>query len=115
MGSDNRKRQHQMKIRLSKEEQNYIEIAAERAGMTVPQYMRNIGLNYRPKSKVDPAMLDQLSQLHANFNHVGSQIKAWLQPDLHKPQDTPPNIPMLVQELRELLNETQTLIQNLNN
>lgn len=71
--------------------------------------------NYQPDSKIDPAILDQLSQLHANYNHVGSQIKAWLQPDMHKPQDPPPNIPMLVQELRELLNETQTLIQNLNN
>lgn len=115
MGSENRKRQQQIKVRLSQEEKNSIKIAAEQFGMTVPGYIRNLGLNYRPESKVDPAMLDQLSQLHANFNHVGSQIKAWLEPDMHKPQDPPPNIPMLVQELRELLNETQTLIQNLNN
>jgi|GEM_PF-2405893 len=113
MGSENRKRQQQIKIRLSQKEKNSIKIAAEQFGMTVPGYIRNLGLNYRPDSKVDPAMLDQLSQLHANFNHVGSQIKAWLQPDMHKPQDIPSNIPMLIDELRDLHNETKTLIKEI--
>lgn len=81
MGSEVRKKTEQVKIRLNQEELDFINETARSLQMTTPQYIRKVGLNYRPESKIDPRVVDELSIKHKELVDMGSILKLWLTTD----------------------------------
>lgn len=81
MGSEVRRRTEQVKIRLNQEELDFINETARSLQMTTPQYIRQMGLNYRQESKIDPRVVDELSIKHKELVDMGSMLKLWLTTD----------------------------------
>ena len=81
MGSEVRRRTEQVKIRLNQEELDFINETARSLQMTTPQYIRQMGLNYRPESKIDPRVVEELGIKHKELVDMGSQLKLGLTTD----------------------------------
>ena len=75
-GSENRKRQHLVQIRVTEEEKKIVKQDAVRAGVATGYYVRNLLLNapIPRKSKRPPIETELLRKTLAELNKIGSNI-----------------------------------------
>lgn len=67
-----------VRVACSKDEKREIELKAKAYNMSVSQYLRQLGLGYPIKSKVDQMTLVQLANLQADLGRLGGLFKMWL-------------------------------------
>ncbi|WP_407944010.1 plasmid mobilization protein [Marinobacterium alkalitolerans] len=72
---ETRQKKAQIKVRISPDDKEQIRILANDSGMTPSGLLYEHGLSYQPHSKLDPKAIEKLSQLHAELNQVGDQLK----------------------------------------
>ncbi|MDR1345263.1 MAG: hypothetical protein LBK03_00975, partial [Bacteroidales bacterium] len=68
---------------------------AAKAGLSVAEYLRKVGMGYPIKSVVDREQIAELSKCRADLGRLGGLLKLWLSPDgvsihsqLHPPTDS---------------------------
>lgn len=84
-GTESRKRQLKIGVRVTENEYREIKMLAAASSMSVPAFLRTVGLGHKPQSTIDQKAVADLSQLGINFSRLGALLKMWLQ-DGHRGQ-----------------------------
>ncbi|PTQ93666.1 hypothetical protein C8R30_1182 [Nitrosomonas nitrosa] len=80
-GTRRAKRDKVLRIPVLPEEERVIKAKAYEAGLTVAEYLRNLGLGYNVTSIIDNRQVDALLKINADLGRLGGLIKLWLTND----------------------------------
>ena len=76
--SERRRREAQIKIRVTAEELAAIESNAAGCGLTTPELLRRLGQGYVPRSKLDQRHIRELCSVAGDLGRLGGLLKLWL-------------------------------------
>ena len=75
------KRDKKLRVPVLPIEEAEIKSKATDAGLTVAEYLRNLGLGYQVPSIVDSRQVDSLLKINGDLGRLGGLIKLWLTND----------------------------------
>ena len=75
------KRDKRLRVPVLPEEEIMIKAKAYEAGLTIAEYLRNLGLGYTVPSVIDNRQVDALLKINADLGRLGGLIKLWLTND----------------------------------
>ena len=112
MGTETRKRTKHILVRVSPEEKKLLEEGADRCDLSVPAWLRKLGLGHRPASHVDIQAVEKIAQLHGDLGRVGGLLKMWLS-DRNAEQARQLDVPDLLIQLHELQKDMKAKVKEL--
>ncbi len=74
-------RDKKLRVPVLPNEEAEIKSKAQDAGLTVAEYLRNLGLGYRVSSVIDNRQVDSLLKINGDLGRLGGLIKLWLTND----------------------------------
>ena len=77
----NERREKKLRVPVLPIEEAEIKSKATDAGLTVAEYLRNLGLGYQVPSVIDNRKVDALLKINADLGRLGGLIKLWLTND----------------------------------
>ena len=75
------RRDKKLRVPVLPIEEAEIKSKATDAGLTVAEYLRNLGLGYQVPSIVDSRQVDSLLKINGDLGRLGGLIKLWLTND----------------------------------
>ena len=75
------RRDKKLRVPVLPIEESEIKSKAQDAGLTVAEYLRNLGLGYQVPSVVDNKQVDSLLKINGDLGRLGGLIKLWLTND----------------------------------
>ena len=75
------KRKHHLRVPVFPDEKNLIEEQAQRAGMSVARFLREVGQGYRVGGVVDYEQVRELARINGDLGRLGGLLKLWLTND----------------------------------
>jgi len=75
------KRDKKLRVPVLPVEEIAIKSKAQESGLTVAEYLRNLGLGYSVPSVIDNRQVDTLLKINADLGRLGGLIKLWLTND----------------------------------
>ena len=75
------RRDKKLRVPVLPIEEAEIKNKATDAGLTVAEYLRNLGLGYQVPSVVDSKQVDSLLKINGDLGRLGGLIKLWLTND----------------------------------
>ena len=75
------RRDKKLRVPVLPIEESEIKSKAQDAGLTVAEYLRNLGLGYQVPSVVDSKQVDSLLKINGDLGRLGRLIKLWLTND----------------------------------
>jgi len=75
------RREKKLRVPVLPIEEAEIKSKATDAGLTVAEYLRNLGLGYQVPSIVDSKQVDSLLKVNGDLGRLGGLIKLWLTND----------------------------------
>jgi mobilization protein NikA len=87
-GKNQHTRKHGIHLRVPvlPEEETLIKKNAERAGLTVAAYLRNVGMGYEIRGIVDNNEVERLAKINGDLGRLGGLLKLWLTNDIRTAQ-----------------------------
>lgn len=76
--SEKRRREAQIKIRVSEKELEAIESNARGCGLTTADFIRRIGQGYLPQSRLDQSHVRDLCTVAGDLGRLGGLLKLWI-------------------------------------
>ncbi len=76
--SETRRREEQIKVRVTAEEQERIDANARGCGLSTPEMLRRLGQGYTPQSRLDQLHVKELCTVAADLGRLGGLLKLWL-------------------------------------
>lgn len=111
MGSETRRREQKIFVRVSIGELAEISEKASACDLSNPAYLRSLGLSGRPKSTLDSQHILELAKINADIGRLGGLLKLWL---LEKEGHAKSlNVPELMTELKELKSKLEDKVSKL--
>ncbi len=80
-GAKRTKRDKRLRVPVLPEEEIMIKAKANEAGLTIAEYLRNLGMGYSVPSVIDNRQVDALLKINADLGRLGGLIKLWLTND----------------------------------
>ena len=74
-------RQKRLRVPVLIKEEAEIKTKAQEAGLSVAEYLRNLGLGYQVPSVIDNRQVDALLKINGDLGRLGGLIKLWLTND----------------------------------
>ena len=112
-GSKRAKRDKRLRVPVLPEEEMMIKAKASEAGLTIAEYLRNLGLGYTVPSVIDNRQVDALLKINADLGRLGGLIKLWLTNDRRTKYIGKSQLHMTLDTIREtqsaMLNEIMKL------
>ena len=112
MGTETRKRTKHILVRVSPEEKKLLEEGAARCDLSVPAWLRKLGLGHRPASHVDIQAVEKIARLHGDLGRVGGLLKMWLS-DRNAEQARQLDVPDLLIQLHALQADMKAKVKEL--
>ena len=81
-----RKHGRHLRVPVLPEEETLIKTNAERAGLTVAAYLRNVGMGYEIRGIVDNNEVERLAKINGDLGRLGGLLKLWLTNDVRTAQ-----------------------------
>lgn len=105
-------RKHPLKVYVTRADREAIKLGAKSTRLTVSEYLRLLGTNYVPKSKLDQEALVSLIKVHADQGRLGGLLKLWLSA---KPNQgaSPQEIRQVLRQIESCQKSLQALVQKL--
>ncbi|MCP5273272.1 MAG: conjugal transfer transcriptional regulator TraJ [Burkholderiales bacterium] len=107
------KRDKRLRVPVLPEEEMMIKAKATEAGLTIAEYLRNLGLGYTVPSVIDNRQVDVLLRINADLGRLGGLIKLWLTNDSRTKYIGKSQLHMTLDTIREtqsvMLNEVMKL------
>ena len=75
------RREKRLRVPVLPEEEMMIKAKASEAGLTIAEYLRNLGLGYSVPSVIDNQQVNALLKINADLGRLGGLIKLWLTND----------------------------------
>ncbi len=102
------KRDKKLRVPVLPEEEMMIKAKANEAGLTIAEYLRNLGLGYTVHSVIDNRQVDALLKINADLGRLGGLIKLWLTNDRRTKYIGKSQLHMTLDTIRE----TQSVMLN---
>jgi len=102
------KRDKCLRVPVLPEEEMMIKAKASEAGLTIAEYLRNLGLGYTVPSVIDNRQVDALLKINADLGRLGGLIKLWLTNDRRTKYIGKSQLHMTLDTIRE----TQSVMLN---
>ena len=102
------KREKRLRVPVLPEEEMMIKAKASEAGLTIAEYLRNLGLGYTVPSVIDNRQVDALLKINADLGRLGGLIKLWLTNDRRTKYIGKSQLHMTLDTIRE----TQSVMLN---
>ena len=102
------KRDKKLRVPVLPEEEMMIKAKANEAGLTIAEYLRNLGLGYTVHSVIDNRQVDALLKINADLGRLGGLIKLWLTNDRRTKYIGKSQLHMALDTIRE----TQSVMLN---
>lgn len=67
-----------LRVPVLPEEEEGIKENAEKAGLSIAEYLRRLGLGFPVKSKIDEQNILELVKINADLGRLGGLLKLWL-------------------------------------
>lgn len=112
-GTENRRRSEIIMVRVTREEQARLQEHARESGLRTATYLRQVGLGYETKSKIDQQSIRKLAELHGDLGRVGGLLKLWLGRSERQGFGRHLNIPQAIGRLRRLQNQLYQALEKL--
>jgi hypothetical protein len=77
-----RKRQQHLRVPVNSEEKRTIEANAQKAGISVARYLREVGQGYVIKGVLDYQHVRELVRINGDLGRLGGLLKLWLTNDV---------------------------------
>ena len=108
MGSEERQRRDQIKVRVSDDEKKIIQEKAKAFGYqsSTAALLRDLALGIEPKSTLDQQAVLDLLKVNADLGRLGGLLKHWLQAKGAKPSEV-----IEIRTLMDDLVQTQKLLR----
>ena len=108
MGSEERQRRDQIKVRVSDDEKKIIQEKAKAFGYqsSTAALLRDLALGIEPKSTLDQQAVLDLLKVNADLGRLGGLLKHWLQAKGAKPSEV-----IEIRSLMDDLVQTQKLLR----
>jgi Mobilization protein NikA len=74
-------REKRLRVPVLPAEEAEIKRKAQETGLSVAEYLRNLGLGYRVPSIIDNRQVDTLLKINGDLGRLGGLIKLWLTND----------------------------------
>ena len=107
------KRDKRLRVPVLPEEEIMIKAKAIEAGLTIAEYLRNLGMGYTVPSVIDNRQVDVLLRINADLGRLGGLIKLWLTNDSRTKYIGKSQLHMTLDTIREtqsvMLNEVMKL------
>ena len=113
MGNETRQRTTQIMVRVSPEEKSSIRSAANKYSLSMPAYLRTLGLGFAPKSTIDQQAIAQLAKLHGDLGRVGGLLKRLLNDPVAAGREYHPSLRELIVQLSEVQHDMKETIGTL--
>ncbi len=97
-----------LRVPVLPEEEMMIKAKASEAGLTIAEYLRNLGLGYSVPSVIDNRQVDALLKINADLGRLGGLIKLWLTNDRRTKYIGKAQLHMTLDTIRE----TQSVMLN---
>ncbi|SET46531.1 hypothetical protein SAMN05216326_1293 [Nitrosomonas marina] len=107
-GTRRTKRDKRLRVPVLPEEEIMIKAKASEAGLTIAEYLRNLGLGYTIPSIIDNRQVDVLLKINADLGRLGGLIKLWLTNDKRTKYIGKSQLHMTLDTIRE----TQSVMLN---
>ena len=78
MGSENRRRQYLIPVRVSADERAAIRDSAQAHSLAPSALMRDLALRHRPKITIDQQAIHELARLRGDLGRLGGLLRMWL-------------------------------------
>lgn len=75
------KRAHHLRVPVRNEEEAAIKKNAERAGLSIAEYLRRVGMGHHIRGVIDEQKVLELSKVNADMGRLGGLLKLWLTDD----------------------------------
>lgn len=75
------KRTHHLRVPVRNEEEAAIKENAERAGLSIAEYLRRVGMGHHIRGVIDEQKVLELSKVNADMGRLGGLLKLWLTDD----------------------------------
>ena len=75
------RRQQHLRVPVFPDEKAVIEAQAQRAGMSVARFLREVGQGYRIGGIVDYTQVRELARINGDLGRLGGLLKLWLTND----------------------------------
>jgi len=72
------RRDKKLRVPVLPIEERDIKSKAQESGLSVAQYLRNLGLGYHVPSVIDKSQVDALLKINGDLGRLGGLIKLWL-------------------------------------
>ena len=95
------KRDKRLRVPVLPEEEMMIKTKASEAGLTIAEYLRNLGLGYTVPSVIDNQQVDTLLKINADLGRLGGLIKLWLTNDRRTKYIAKSQLHMTLDTIRE--------------
>lgn len=106
-----------IKVYVLPEELASIQAAADSAGLSVSNYLRNLGLGFEPRSVLDHQQVAVLARINADQARLGNLLKMWLADDerllQYEPVQTRATIILAMQRIKEFQAELRQVVKKL--
>ena len=112
-GTDTRRRTKIIMVRVTMEEQVRLHEVARECGLSAPAYLRQVGLGYEPRSKIDRHSIRGLAHLHGDLGRIGGLLKLWLSRSERQGFGRHLNIPQAITQLRVLQRQVYQTLEKL--
>jgi len=100
-------------VRVSPEEKSSIRSAANKYSLSMPAYLRTLGLGFAPKSTIDQQAIAQLAKLHGDLGRVGGLLKRLLNDPVAAGREYHPSLRELIVQLSEVQHDMKETIGTL--
>lgn len=76
-----RKNGKHLRVPVLPNEEAMIKANADRAGLTIAEYLRRLGLGYEIRGVIDQKCVLELAKINADMGRLGGLLKLWLTDD----------------------------------
>ena len=72
------RRDKKLRVPVLPVEEKQIKSKAQESGLSIAEYLRNLGLGYHVPSVIDKSQVDALLKINGDLGRLGGLIKLWL-------------------------------------
>lgn len=103
-------RQKVIQVVVTEAEKKSIEESAAQGNLSSSQYLRDLGLGYKPKSLTDVKTIQEIRSLKADLNRVGGLLKKLMDGELTDPKEIRSKVNGLLLDFSKNQNSLDLLI-----
>lgn len=107
-----RKRRQHLRVPVFPEEKGLIEANAQKAGISVAAYLREVGQGYQITGVLDYQQVRELVRVNGDLGRLGGLLKLWLTDDVRTAQFTEATVRALLGRIEATQDEMSRLMKS---